>query len=161
MTVGPGYITPTPTPTGTTPFNQETVASPWSEEAAAFATNDGQWWIKAIAAPSYNLARVKVRGPLASNADQSVGVFRPLGRNTPIVTSGDIYGLDGTYVLMFTTDTEWEAAQSILFNYAGNVCVQDPFGGQKIVRFVSREVDEDGTVNNPRRIVTVGYIEVS
>jgi hypothetical protein len=155
--LGPSYLTPI----SGTPFNQEVVASPWSEEAAAFVTNDREWWVKAVSVPEFNLGRVTVRGPLSSRAEQSVGVFRPLGRDTPVVTSGDIYGLDGTYVFLFTTEAEWEAAQNILFAYSGNVCVQDPFGDQKIVRFVSRDVDHDGTVGNPRRTVTVGYIEVT
>ena len=153
----PTYVTPT----GGAPFNQEVVASPWSADAAAFVTNDGEWWLKAVQAPSYNIGRVKVLGPVSSQTHQSVGVFRPLGRDTPIVTSGEVYGLDGEYQILFTTDADWQAAQEILFDYTGDVCVQDPFGEQKIVRIVSRSVDHDGTVANPRRTVTVGYIEVT
>lgn len=145
----------------------DVVSSAWSEEGAAFAINDGRWWFKALGSkrpdcpcPANNIGDVRVRGPISSRAEQSVGVFRPLGRDTPVVTSGDIYGLDGAYSLLFVGDAEWEAAQGILFNFTGNVCVQDPLGGQKIIRFISRDVDTDGTAGQPRRTVTVGYVQV-
>jgi hypothetical protein len=78
-----------------------------------------------------------------------------------VVVSGDIYGSDGDYVLLFTTDAEWEAAQGILFSHTGDVAVQDPFNGQKRVRFVSRNVEFIGTTGRPVRAVTVGYVEVA
>lgn len=147
--------------------NLEVLSSAWSSDAAAFATNDGLWWFKALGTmlpdctcPAMNISGVRVLGPLSSNVTQSVGVFRPLGRTTPVVVSGDIYGRDGDYSLLFVGDAEWEAAQAILFTFAGDVCVQDPFGTQRIVRFVSRSVTEEGTAEVPRRTVTVGYVEV-
>lgn len=151
---------------GTT-ADQEVLSSPWSDEAAAFVTNDGKWWFKALGSgtpdcicPSYNISDVNVRGPVTAVAEQSYGVFRPLGRSTPVVVSGDVYGLDGEYVMLFTTDAEWTAAQGILFTHTGNVCVQTPFNEQKIIRFVSRSVEHGGTATRPWRTATVGYIEV-
>jgi hypothetical protein len=145
----------------------DVVSSAWSNEAAAFADNDGLWWFKALGTmrpdctcPAMNIGGVKVRGPISTKTEQSVGVFRPLGRDTPIVTSGEIYGQDGAYTLMFVGDAEWDDAQGILFSHTGDVCVQDPFGGQKIIRFISRDVDTDGTAGQPRRTVTVGYVQV-
>jgi len=138
----------------------DVVSSAWSEEGAAYVTNDGAWWFKALGEPELNIGNISVRGPLSSRADQSIGVFRPLGRNTPVVTSGDIYGLDGTYVLMCVSDAEWQAAQGILFSFIGDVCVQDPLGEQKIIRIVSRDVQTEGTADRPIRSVTVGYVQV-
>jgi hypothetical protein len=145
----------------------DVLSSAFSSDAAAFAINDGKWWFKALGSkrptcpcPALNIGGVTVRGPVQSNIQQSVGVFRPLGRNSAVVVSGDIYGSDGDYVLLFTTDAEWEAAQGILFSHTGDVAVQDPFNGQKRVRFVSRTVEHVGTVSRPVRAVTVGYVEV-
>lgn len=143
-----------------TTTNQETLSSPWSDEAAAFVENDGQWWVKALGSPSYNIGAVKVRGPVSFSRQQSAGVFRPLGRSSAVVVSGDIYGAEGEYVLLFRTEAEWQAAQSILFTHTGDVCVQDPFAGQRVVRFVSRSIEHIGTVGNPIRAVMVGYVEV-
>lgn len=140
--------------------NQEVLSSPWSDDAAAYVINDGEWWIKALGSPELNIGRVKVRGPLAENVQQSVGVFRPLGRNTSVVVSGEIYGTDGQYEVMLIGADEWDSAQGVLFAFAGDVCVQDPFGRQKIVRFTSRKVREEGTKAQPRRTVSVGYVEV-
>lgn len=139
---------------------QDVISSAFSSDAAAFVTNDGQWWFKALGSPALNIGSVIVRGPVQSNRQQSVGVFRPLGRNANVVISGDIYGSEGEYVLLFTTDAEWEAAQGILFTHTGNIAVQTPFAEQKIVRFVSRSVEHLGTANRPLRAVTVGYVEV-
>ncbi len=139
----------------------DVVSSAWSDEGAAFATNDGLWWFKALGSPMDNIGGVKVRGPIATRTEQSVGVFRPLGRDTPVVTSGEIYGQDGVYTLLFVGDAEWDDAHEILFAHTGDVCVQDPFGGQKIVRFISRDVDTDGTAGQPRRTATIGYVQVN
>ncbi len=140
---------------------QEVLSSAWSSDAAAYVINDGKWWFKALGSPDLNIGDVTVLAPVSDNITQSVGVFRPLGRNTPVVVSGDIYGSDGEYSALFIGESEWSDAQGILFAFAGNVCVQDPFGRQKIVRFVSRSAEEEGTRQNPRRTVTVGYVEVT
>jgi hypothetical protein len=142
--------------------NQDVLSSAWSDEAAAFVTNDGGWWIKSVDADesAINIGNVKVQGPLSEDVQQSVGVFRPLGRTTSVVISGDIYGSDGQYNVTLVGDAEWQEAQGILFGYSGDVCIQDPFGYQKIVRFVSRSVQEQGTRAIPRRTVSVGYVEV-
>lgn len=140
--------------------DQEVLSSAWSDEAAAFVSNDGNWWIKAIGSPEMNIGNVKVQGPISETVQQTVGVFRPLGRTTPVVVAGDIYGADGQYEVLLVGEQEWQSAQDILFSFAGDVCVQDPFGAQKIVRFISRNVREEGTRSQPRRTVTVGYVEV-
>jgi hypothetical protein len=140
--------------------NQEVLSSAWSDEAAAYVTNDGEWWFKALSSPSLNIGPVKVRGPLSETVQQSVGIFRPLGRNTTVVVSGEIYGTDGQYDVLLVGADDWDAAQGILFSFGGDVCVQDPFGRQKIVRFTNRSVQEEGTRAQPRRLVSVGYVEV-
>lgn len=141
--------------------SQEVLSSAWSDDAAAFAVNDGKWWLKAIGQPDYNIGDARVIGPLQDTITQSVGVFRPLGRSTPVVVSGEIYGSDGEYSILLIGDAEWEAAQQLLFGFTGDVCVQAPFGTQKIVRITSRSVEEEGTAALPRRTVSVGYVEVS
>lgn len=140
---------------------REVLSSAWSGNAAAYVTNDGQWWLKALGTPALNIGGLRVRGPLQESVQQSVGVFRPLGRSTPVVVSGDIYGNDGQYSITFVNDAEWGAAQDLLFSFTGDILVQDPFGEQKTIRFISRAVDRSGTVANPVRVVTVGYVEVS
>lgn len=139
---------------------QVVLSSAWSDIAAAFVTNDGKWWFKALGSPSLNIGSARVRGPVSETIQQSVGVFRPLGRNTPVVVAGNIYGADGQYEITFIGDQEWTAAQALFLSFAGDVCVQDPFGEQKIVRIVSRGVREEGTRAQPLRTVTVGYVEV-
>lgn len=140
---------------------QEILSSAWSADAAAFVVNDGHWWIKALEQPEWNIGRAKVRGPVQDNTVQSVGVFRPLGRSTPVVVSGDIYGSDGDYAVLLVGEDEWQAAQGVLFSYSGDVCVQSPLGSQKIVRITNRSVLEEGTASQPRRTVTFGYVEVT
>ena len=140
---------------------QDAVAGPFSDEAAAFVTNDGRWWLKADGDPARNLGGLLVTGPLSFTREQTVGVFRPLGRSTPIVTSGDLYGLDGSYEVIVSGADAWAAAKPLLLDWTGDVIVQDPFGWTRRVRFVSREVDLDGAAAAPRRTITLGYVEVA
>ena len=147
---------------------QEVLSSAWSSDAAAYVTNDGGWWFKALGSkkpeclyPPMSIGNVTVRGPVQFTVDQSVGVFKPLGRGSAVVVSGETYGAEGSYTLLFTGEPEWVAAQDILFTFTGDVCIQDPFNGQRIVRLVSRSVEHLGTVGKPLRAVTVGYVEVA
>jgi hypothetical protein len=139
---------------------QDAVASPYSDDAAALVVNDGRWWLKADGDPSRNLGGVLVTGPLEFQRVQSVGVFRPLGRATPVVTSGDLYGLDGSYEVIVSGIAEWQAAEPLLLEWTGSVIVQDPFGSTRRIRIVDRELELDGAAAAPRRTVTLGYVEV-
>ena len=143
--------------TGTT-----AVASPYSANGAAWVPNDGKWWLKATTDETLNVggARVLGAGPIQQSREAAQGVFRPLGRDRALVVTGEIYGYDGTYDVLAVGDAEWATLESLLLDYTGDVIVQSPFGETRTVRIVSRSVSIDGTPTLPRRIVSVGYVEV-
>ena len=87
-------------------------------------------------------------------------MFRPLGRDRAVVVTGEVYGYDGTYDVLAVGENEWATLEALLFDYTGDVVVQSPFGETRTVRIVSRSVSIDGTPALPRRIVSVGYVEV-
>lgn len=147
--------------------NQDTIASGNSSPAAAFVTNDGQWWLKAIGSgirgcpcPAFNVGGANVRGPIQVNIEQEVGVFRPLGRRTAVVTAGEVYGSDGQYIVTATTDEEWQAFQDLLFTVRGDILVQDPSGDQKRIRLTGREVELAQSFTKPLRTITLSYVQV-
>lgn len=139
---------------------ESAVASPYATGAAAWVPNDGKWWLKADGDPDLRLGGALVTGPLRFDKSQSLGVFRPLGRSTPIVVTGDQYGLDGQYEIVVSGDTAWETAEPLLMSWTGDVIVQDPFGDTKRVQITNRQFTLDGAAAAPRRIVTIGYVEV-
>lgn len=141
---------------------QDAVAGPYAESAAAFATNDNKWWIKAPSSPSLNVGAARVLGgsPLSQTREANVGVFRPIGRTSAVVVAGEVYGYDGTYDVLAVGDTEWAALEDLLLDYAGDLIVQSPFGETRKIRVISRSVSVDGTKTLPRRVVTIGYVQV-
>lgn len=136
------------------------VAGPTTANAAAWVPNDGNWWLKAEGSPSLNIAHAQVKGPVKRSREQSGGVFRALGRQYPIVTVGDLYGLDGQYEIVVAGVDEWAAAEQLLMEFTGTVIVQDPFGNTSKVAIRSREFELLGTPTSPRRRVSIGYVEV-
>lgn len=141
---------------------QDAVASAYSATAAAWVPNDGAWWIKAPDAPTLNVGQARVLGgsPLSQSRDANVGVFRPLGRSSAVVVTGDVYGYDGTYDVLAVGEAEWAALEALLLDYTGDLIVQSPFGETRTIRVTSRSVTVDGTPTLPRRVVSVGYVEV-
>lgn len=141
---------------------QSAVASPWSPSGAAWVPNDGLWWIKAPGDPDLNVGGARVLGgsPLQQTRDANVGVFRPLGRDRAVVVTGQVFGSDGSYDVLAVGETEWLALEDLLLDYTGDLIVQSPFGETRSIRVVSRSVTVDGTPALPRRVVSIGYVEV-
>lgn len=141
---------------------QDAVASAWAAAAAAYAVNDGNWWLKAEGDSTLNIGAARVLGAGAISREKSanVGVFRPLGRSGAVVVTGDVYGYDGTYEVLAVGDAEWAALEALLFDYTGTLIVQSPFGETNRVRVVTRNMALAGTPDSPRRLLTIGYVEV-
>lgn len=139
---------------------ESAVASPYATGAAAWVPNDGQWWFKADGDESLSVGGAMVIGPLQFEKSQNVSVFRPLGRSTPVVLSGDQYGLDGEYDIVVSGDAAWSDAEPLFMSWTGDVIVQDPFGDTKRMRIVRRQFRVDGAAGAPRRVVSIGYVEV-
>lgn len=138
------------------------VASPYSANGAAWVPNDGKWWLKATTDETLNVGGARVLGssPIQQSREAAQGVFRPLGRDRAVVVTGEIYGYDGTYDVLAVGDAEWATLEALLLDYTGDIVVQSPFGETRTVRVVSRSVSVDGTPTLPRRVVSVGYVEV-
>jgi hypothetical protein len=139
---------------------ESAVASPYTTGAAAYVPNDGKWWIKADGDDALAIGGAMVLGPVKFDREQNIGVFRPLGRSTPVVVVGEQYGLDGEYEVVVAGDTAWATAEPLLMSWTGDVVVQDPFGTTKRIRIVSRAFTLEGAAGAPRRRVSIGYVEV-
>lgn len=139
---------------------QNIVASPNSSLVAVRVPNDGTWWVKAVDDSSLNSGSLRITGPLNMKKDQSVGVFRPLGRSRAVVVGNEIQGYDGTYGIVAQGADEWDIVERLFFTYNGTLIVQSPFGDQKYVRVTDRSVQKSGTADLPQYRASVDYVEV-
>jgi hypothetical protein len=139
---------------------ESAVASPFTTGAAAWVPNDGKWWIKADGNADLTIGGALVLGPLKFDKAANVGVFRPLGRSTPVVITGDQYGLDGEYEIVVSGDDAWAVAEPLLMSWTGDVIVQDPFGTSKRIQITRRQFSLEGAAGAARRRVSIGYVEV-
>lgn len=136
------------------------VAGPWSTALVLSITNDGGWWIKSTLDPNLNVGGVRVLGPsLDFVQEESLGVFRPLGRTRPIVISGYLYGQDSNLEIATVGAAEWSAI-SALAQRQDTLFVQDPFGEQRYIRITGRSHRLEGHASNPRRYLNLSYVEV-
>lgn len=128
--------------------------------ASASATSDGQWWMKVTSNPTLN-AVVQVQNPLKVSIEGDVGVFRPLDADGAVAVTGSVYGEDGEYTIISTTDSDYTTKIRPIMMYGGTILVQDALNRHKWIRWTSpRTVEESSSGGNVRRTVTLGYIEV-
>jgi len=133
--------------------------SNYSANLTVAISNDATWWFKAVNDSALNIGGVRVANGIQEGFTESVAVFRPLGRTTPVVVGGYVYGNDGQYTITTITDSEFNSLETIL-RYQGKLLVQDPYGTQKYVRLISRSWQLGGTSGRRIRRVSVDYVEI-
>ena len=133
--------------------------SNWSSSVSVSVTNDKTWWFKAVGDSDLNIGGVKVANGTQEGFVESVAIFRPLGRTTPVVVAGYVYGNDGQYTITTISDSEFNSLVPIL-RHQGKLLVQDPYGTQKYVRLLSRSWQAGGTSGRRLRRISVDYVEI-
>jgi hypothetical protein len=133
--------------------------SNYSANLTVAISNDATWWFKAVNDSALNIGGVRVANGIQEGFTESVAVFRPLGRTTPVVVGGYVYGNDGQYTITTINDSEFNSLETIL-RYQGKLLVQDPYGTQKYVRLISRSWQLGGTSGRRIRRVSVDYVEI-
>jgi hypothetical protein len=133
--------------------------SNYSANLTVAISNDATWWFKAVNDSALNIGGVRVANGIQEGFTESVSVFRPLGRTTPVVVGGYVYGNDGQYTITTIDDTEFSFLETIL-RYQGKLLVQDPYGTQKYIRLISRSWQMGGTSGRRIRRVSVDYVEI-
>lgn len=140
---------------------EERIPSAWSSSIPqVLVTNDGTWWLKAVASPSLNVGSLIATGDLTRRVEEPNTVFRPLGDNLPIVVAGLIGGVDGQLRLTTTTSSNWADVEAVLL-HQGTLLVQDPVGRQQYIRITSRTWVERYAAGRIVRDITADYVEVS
>lgn len=94
-----------------------------------------------------------------ATVNESKGVFYPLGANKAVVVGGSIFGIDGTYTVVTTTQAEYDNLMKFV-KASVPVLVQDPWGDQKWCRFIERGFSESNTQAKPIRTFNLQYVEV-
>lgn len=136
------------------------IPSAWSGTIPqVLVTNDGTWWLKAVASPSLNVGSLRVQKALSVKVEEPLTVFRPIGSSKPIVVAGVIGGQDGSIEIVTNGDTEWDAVEAILL-HQGTLLMQDPTGRQKYIRVTSRSWDESYSASRIVRTASVDFVEV-
>jgi hypothetical protein len=140
-------------------LGEDLSTSNWSSNTTVAISNDSTWWFKVVSDSDLNLGGVRVANGIQEGFTESVAVFRPLGRTTPVVVGGYIYGNDGQYTITTIDDSEFNALETIL-RHQGKLLVQDPYGTQKYIRLLSRSWQMGGTSGRRIRRVSVDYVEI-
>ena len=122
-------------------------------------TNDGTWWLKVVNDPSLNRGGLKVTDGLGVTVQEPSNVFKPLGKNLPIIVSGLIGGEDGNLTITITSDNEWNSVEQTLL-HQGTLLVQDPLLRQKYIRITDRSWEETYSGGRVVRDVSISYVEV-
>jgi hypothetical protein len=136
-----------------------TVSSSFTATVPVSIASRVEWTFVAPDDPTIKVTGVTVKIPLNSQVTESVGIFRPLGREKAVVVGTTIFGIDGEYEFFTVGDTEWTALEPLM-TYQGSFFVTDPIGRSKYVRFTSRNLTEEGPSGNLRRRLRVSYVEV-
>lgn len=148
--------------TVTATVSSNLVTSNNTDTAAQLVAPDKRWLLKSVSPADGSgtdwIGASVLHGPAVSVAE-SQGVYRPLGRRGAVVVSSGVHGEDGSYAVTVYGAAEWASAKAVLTS-PDPVWVSDPFGGNKFVRFTSRDWELLGTFAVPRRPVTVSYVEV-
>ena len=140
-------------------LGEDLSTSNWSSSTTVAISNDSTWWFKVVSDSDLNLGGVRVANGIQEGFTESVAVFRPLGRTTPVVVGGYVYGNDGQYTITTIDDSEFNALETIL-RHQGKLLVQDPYGTQKYIRLISRSWQMGGTSGRRVRRVSVDYVEI-
>lgn len=134
-------------------------ASPWSSSVNVVINAD-TWNLKAPETPANNVIGVNVVGKPSEQITEDQAVFRPLGRQYPVVVSGSISGWDGQINVTTSTAGEWEILRTLIEAQAV-VLLESIFGWSKYVRILSgTQSAQFGTQGTPVRNTTITYVQV-
>lgn len=139
------------------------LASAWSSPVTTVSTTGSAltWCFRTFNATTFSdeVLDARVLADVSIKQEELVGVFRPLGRSTPIVVHGDLEGYDGSWTIRTTGTSERDALLKII-NGQRLALVQDPFGGYRYVRIVGRSWTISGSSSSPNYEFAVDYVEV-
>ena len=133
--------------------------SNFSSSTTVAISNDATWWFKAVNDSTLNQGGIRVANGIQEGFVETVAVFRPLGRTTPVVVGGYVYGNDGQFIITTISDSEFNLLEPIL-RHQGKLLVQDPYGTQKYIRLLSRSWQMGGNSGRRIRRVSVDYVEI-
>jgi hypothetical protein len=94
-----------------------------------------EWWLKDVSAPSLNTT-VEVQPPLDTKDTESLGVFRPLGRNRAVVVADALTGEEGTLRVEFFDQAAYDAFLALRARQRP-LLLQGPTGENLYVRLLA------------------------
>lgn len=147
--------------TATFPSDTQTV-DVYSSTSTVSPTTDSKWWLKSVANSTLNIGNLAVLVGVGADKEETLGVFKPIGRSTSVVVAGDLYGWDGSFKVFTKTSAERAAFKSLL-DHQGALLVQDPFGEQRYIRVTSRKqtLPAGSTPSNPITEWEFDFVQVS
>lgn len=119
-----------------------------------------RWWLKNPLNSAQNTT-VEVVTPFRTDRPEPQTVYRPLGRNRPVVTAGTMQGEEGELILECWTQAEYDAVTTIRSSQQV-LLLQSPFEQQWYVRLgASRRTEFTFAAGTTRaRTVQVSFVEV-
>lgn len=108
-------------------------------EATLLATDI---WLKAVDDYTLNMKVFLIENP--QKVEEDTAVFRPRGRNRPVVLHGAKYGKDGSLVVIARNKAEYDQVIK-LFEHQGTLLLQGPDGQNDLIRMIgTRSIEHIG-----------------
>ena len=142
-----------------TTTTDDQIASNYTTSDQIAVTSDGTYWIKAVDLPSLNANGFRILTNVDVTQEQTLGVFKPIGRETTVVVLGDLYGEDGKYQIVTQGESEWDSLYDLI-THEGILLVQYPFQTQKYLQVTSRNWTSTGGSQNIIRDLSLDYVVV-
>jgi hypothetical protein len=136
-----------------------TNTSAWSSTASSTITA-ADWNLKCPENSTINVIGINVTGEPSETITEDMGVFRALDRQYPVVVSGQLSGWDGDLTINTTTSADWTATRTLI-EAQKVLLLESPFGWSKYIRIINgASAAMMGTNTQPRRVITLQYVQV-
>lgn len=122
--------------------------------------NAVDWNLKVPELPTRNIIDIGIVGDVPEQITETMGVFRALDRQYPVVVAGTLNGYDGQLEIVTSTAAEWNALKLVLESQKV-LLLESPWGWSKYIRIVGgAEIKSKGSATTPRRLITANYVHV-
>lgn len=136
-----------------------TNTSAWTTTSSV-TINAIDWNLKVPENSALNIIDAAIVGAPSEQLTETMGVFRALDRQYPIVVAGTLNGYDGQIEIVTTTNAEWTALKAVL-ECQKVLLLESPWGWSKYIRIVGgAEIINSGSATTPRRTITANYVHV-
>lgn len=135
-------------------------SSAWATGGSTANISAIDWNIKVPENSTLNVIDVNIINDPTEQLTETMGVFRALDRQYPIVVAGTLGGYDGELQILTSNAAEWTSIKALLESQRV-LLLESPWGWSKYIRIVNgAQITNKGSATLPRRVITANYVHV-